>query len=251
MQAMDRVRKLKEHEERERHQLLRQINELTEKPLIVLSLVWVLLLILEFTIGQNQLLGRLALGIWALFVLDFLIEFTIAPQKKQYLKTNWLTALSLLLPALRVLRLFRALRLLRAARAARSVGLIRVITSMNRGIKTLRRLLGGKGIEYVLALTVLIALAGAAGMLYFENPQALRESGFEGDDAQGLSGYGDALWWTAMLLTTLGSEYWPQTAEGRILAFLLALYAFAVFGYVTATIASFFIAKDARRHIAD
>jgi voltage-gated potassium channel len=42
----------------------------------------------------------------------------------------------------------------------------------------------------------------------------------------------------------MGSEYWPQTAEGRILGWLLALYAFAIFGYITATIASFFVGQD-------
>ncbi len=29
----------------------------------------------------------------------------------------------------------------------------------------------------------------------------------------------------------LGSEYWPQTVEGRVLCLLLAFYAFGVFGY--------------------
>jgi voltage-gated potassium channel len=46
-----------------------------------------------------------------------------------------------------------------------------------------------------------------------------------------------------MLLTTLGSEYWPKTAEGRILTFLMSVYAFAIFGYITATIASYFIGR--------
>ena len=50
-----------------------------------------------------------------------------------------------------------------------------------------------------------------------------------------------------MLMTTLGSEYWPHTAEGRVLAFLLALYAFTVFGYVTAILASFFVGHTADR----
>jgi hypothetical protein len=27
--------------------------------------------------------------------------------------------------------------------------------------------------------------------------------------------YGDALWWTATIITTLGSQYWPATAAGR------------------------------------
>jgi voltage-gated potassium channel len=46
-------------------------------------------------------------------------------------------------------------------------------------------------------------------------------------------------------MTTMGSEYWPQTPEGRVLCLILALYAFAVFGYVTATLATFFIGRDA------
>jgi voltage-gated potassium channel len=60
----------------------------------------------------------------------------------------------------------------------------------------------------------------------------------------GFADYSTALWWTAMLLTTMGSEYWPQTAEGRLLCLLLALYAFAIFGYVTAAIAAYFVGKD-------
>jgi len=46
-------------------------------------------------------------------------------------------------------------------------------------------------------------------------------------------------------MTTMGSEYWPQSAEGRGLCFVLALYALGVFGYSTATLASFFIRRDA------
>lgn len=48
-----------------------------------------------------------------------------------------------------------------------------------------------------------------------------------------------------MMITTIGSEYFPQTIEGRVLCFILALYGFAVFGYVTATLATFFVGRDA------
>jgi voltage-gated potassium channel len=48
-----------------------------------------------------------------------------------------------------------------------------------------------------------------------------------------------------MLLTTIGSQFWPVTTEGRALAFLLSLYGLAVLGYLTATFASFFIGRDA------
>ncbi len=63
--------------------------------------------------------------------------------------------------------------------------------------------------------------------------------------------YGEALCWTAMLLTSLGSEYWPQTAEGRVLCLLLALYGFAMFGYVMATLATFFVGRDAESDEAE
>jgi voltage-gated potassium channel len=54
-----------------------------------------------------------------------------------------------------------------------------------------------------------------------------------------------------MILTTMGSQYWPQTVEGRVLCVFLALYAFAVFGYVTATLATFFIGRDAENEEAE
>ena len=57
----------------------------------------------------------------------------------------------------------------------------------------------------------------------------------------------EALWWTAMLMTTLGGEHIPQTVEGRILNFILALYAFVSFGYITATLATFFVESDAKK----
>jgi voltage-gated potassium channel len=87
---------------------------------------------------------------------------------------------------------------------------------------------------------VLVIFSGAAGMYAFEN-------GTPG----GLNSYGEALWWTAMVMTTMGSQYWPQTLEGRVLCVFLALYAFAVFGYVTATLATFFIGRDAENNEAE
>jgi voltage-gated potassium channel len=47
-----------------------------------------------------------------------------------------------------------------------------------------------------------------------------------------------------MLMTTMGSAYWPHTPEGRTLCVLLALYAFSVFGYVTATLATFLVGRE-------
>lgn len=139
-----------------------------------------------------------------------------------------------MVPALRIFRIVRVVRLLRLARVGRGLRLFRLITSLNRGMRALGASLRRRGFGYVLALTVLVLFAGAAGMYAFER-------GVPG----GLNNYGEALWWTAMIMTTMGSEYWPQTFEGRVLCVFLALYAFAIFGYVTATLATYFVGRDA------
>ena len=202
--------------------------------MLVLGFVWLPLLVCELIWNLSPALELAGTIIWVIFIVDFALKFLLAPDKTDYLKASWLTALSLLVPALRVFRIFRVFRILRAARAARGLRLFRVLTSLNRGMKALGASFGRRGFGYVVALTVIVILAGAAGMLAFENE-------VEG----GIKTYGDALWWTAMMMTTIGSEYFPQTAEGRILCFVLALYAFAVFGYVTATLATFFVGRDA------
>jgi voltage-gated potassium channel len=237
----------------QRLELLEHLNNLSDKPLVALSFVWLALLILDLTSGLGPLLQTLSTAIWGIFIVDFVLEFAIAPRKLHYLRRNWLTVISLVLPALRVLRVARALRVLRAARAVRSLSLLRLLTSLNRGMRATRKTLGRRGVGYVVALTVVVTVVGAAGMAFFESPQALREAGYTADAAGGLLNYGEALWWTAMIMTTMGSEYWPQTAEGRILSWLLSLYAFAIFGYITATIASYFVGQDqvAQAPVAD
>jgi voltage-gated potassium channel len=229
-QTSDRKQALRE----ERRQVLEQLEDWLETPMLVLGFVWLALMLWEYVWGISPLLEAVAGVIWIIFILDFAVKFALAPDKTDYLKANWLTAVALAVPALRVFRIFRVVRVLRAARAARGLRLVRVVTSLNRGMKALGASMGRRGFGYVIALSVVVTLAGAAGMYAFENE-------VEG----GLATYGEALWWTAMLLTSLGSEYWPKTAEGRVLCFLLSLYGFAVFGYVTATLATFFIGRDA------
>jgi voltage-gated potassium channel len=220
----------------ERHELLQRVRDWLETPLLVLGFVWLGLLVWELAYGLTPALETLGTVIWVVFVVGFLLEFFLAPHKLQYLRTNWLTVVSLLIPALRV---FRVVRIFRVLRVARGVRLVKVVGSLNRGMKALGASMSRRGFGYVVLLTLLVTFAGAAGMLAFE-----RETATPGAGTQ-LDTYGEALWWTAMLMTTLGSEYWPQTPEGRALCILLALYAFAVFGYVTATLATFFVGRDA------
>src|ERR671933_3050331 len=97
----------------ERWELLEHINTLTDKPMVALSFVWLLLIIVGFTHGLSRALQITSDIIWALFVLDFVLEIIIATHRRAYLRVRWLTAISLLVPALRMLRILQAIRLLR------------------------------------------------------------------------------------------------------------------------------------------
>ena len=211
----------------ERKKLLSSIEKLLEGPMVFLGFVWLLLLIIELVWGLSKTLEYLSITIWVIFIFDFLIKFLLAPVKVRFFKTNWLTAISLIIPALRI---FRVLRLLRALRGVR---LIKVVASLNRGMKSLGATMQRRGFGYVVLLSIAVTFGGAAGMFAIEEGN----TGFEN--------YGMALWWTSMRVITAGSDFWPATPEGRGLAFILSLFGYAVFGYVTATLATFFIGRDA------
>lgn len=213
-----------------RHLFLKQVAETV---MIGLAFVWVGLLIVELAWGLSPALADVFNAIWAIFILDFMVRLILAENRIRYLKTNWITAFSLVIPALRV---FRIVYVLRLAPVMRGIRMVRLLTSFNRSMRALGRTMEQRGFGYVMILTVIVVLAGAAGMYAFER-ESMEQEGFDT--------YGDALWWTAMIITTLGSQYWPVTTAGRILCLFLALYAFAVFGYITAVLASHFVGRDA------
>ena len=86
-------------------------------------------------------------------------------------------------------------------------------------MRALGMAMGRRGFGYVMALTLVVTLAGAAGMHAFER---------DSPDGTGLLTYGAALWWTAMIITTMGSDYWPRSPEGRILCLALSVYSLGV-----------------------
>lgn len=214
---------------RERDSLLRRITNFLEGPMIFLGFVWLVLLIVELIFGLTPAMQMLSVTIWIIFIIDFVIKFILAPDKIKFLKQQWLTAISLIVPALRIVRLVRFVRI---ARGLRGLRLVKVVGSLNRGMKSLSATMRRRGVKYVVVLTLVIIFGGSAGMHAFEK-------------GYGLNNYWESLWWTAMLITSIGSEYWPQTGEGKVLSLILSIYGFCVFGYITASLASFFVGRDA------
>lgn len=217
-----------------RWRLLRDLDEWLTVPMVLLSLAWLAIVVWELVSGSTELLTTLGTVIWVIFIVEFVIRFALAPAKVPFLRSNWLTIIALVVPAL---RLFRGLTLLRASRALRGIRLVRIVGTANRSMNALKATLARRAFGYVAGLTLLVIGLGSAGMLNFENASEV-DGGF--------TSYGDALWWTGMLVATIGTEYWPVTTEGRLLTMLLALYGLAMFGYITATFASFFVGRDAQ-----
>jgi len=184
--------------QQERYRLLRTIENLLEGPMVFLGFVWLALLICELIWGLSKPLEYLSLSIWGLFIIDFVAKFLLAPFKVAFLKKNWLTAVSLIIPALRIFRLIRVIRLLRGIRGIR---LVRIVSSVNRGMKSLGSTMKRRAVGYVLLITIIVI--------------------------------------------TAGNEFNPLTTEGRLLGFLIAVFGYTIFGYVTATFATYFIGRDA------
>lgn len=56
--------------------------------------------------------------------------------------------------------------------------------------------------------------------------------------------FGDALWWAATTVTTVGyGDRYPTTGQGRLIAVGLMVVGIALLGVVTATIAAWFVER--------
>ena len=211
-----------------RYELLEQLEELLNLPMAILGFAWLALLVADLVWGLTPNLETLLIIIWIIFIADFFIELLLAPKKSAFLKANWLTIIALIVPAIRIFRVLRILRF------ARGLALTRIVSTINRSMRSLRFTMGRRGFGYVVALASIVALAGSSGMYAFER-------GINPD----IKSFGAALWY-AVIAITISTDYWPYSPEGRILAFLLGLFSLAVTGYVTAALASYFIGRDAQ-----
>jgi voltage-gated potassium channel len=209
-------------------------EEVLEAFLTFLALAFAAIVVVEFTAdltpAQSRWLELSGLVIWLIFTVDFVVRLALAGSKAAYLRSNWLSALAVLLPAFRVARIFRAIRVLRLLRLGR------VVTTAGRSVRAAQEVVPG-GIGYVALLSGLLILLGAAGMYTLERDAS----------GSGIDSFGDALWWAAGTLTTIGSGIDPVTLEGRVLAVLMMVFGLGIGGFITATVAVFLLGRKEER----
>src|SRR4029079_13697214 len=162
--------------------------------------------------------------LWLVFVAEFSWRWYIAIDRRRFVRHN-LIGLSVVVfpvvPALRALRLARLLR----------IGVVgaRVVDQSDAIVKR-------SNVKYAVLIAGVIILL-AATMVWsaeHDHPGATIHS------------LPDATWWAVTTITTVGyGDKYPVTVEGKAVALTLMLVGIAIFGLVSATLASLFVERDA------
>ncbi|MEU5534766.1 potassium channel family protein [Streptomyces sp. NPDC020362] len=154
--------------------------------------------------------------VWGAFAADYLVRLTLAPRRKEFVRTHWPDLCAVVLPMLQPLRLLRLVStLLLVGRRARMAPQIRLTT-------------------YVVGSVIGLLMFGSLAVLSVE-----RES-----PNGNIRTLGDAVWWSFTTMTTVGyGDHAPTTGLGRMIAVGLMLSGIALLGVVTANIAAWFISR--------
>ena len=211
-----------------------RIEKTTEPFMVLLGFVFLVCLTADFAAtdmseANRRFLNQVEAGIYYIYAIDFIILFLLSLDRWDFLKRNWLLALSMVLPALRPLRLLRSVSALRAITATRALGVV------DRGIDNLQGVFASRAMGYMILLTIVVTLVGATMTYQVDHDHP-------GSD---LTTYGNAVWWAATLITTINSGLDPVSGWGRVIGMVLRIYAMGVFGYLTASIAAYFIRRVA------
>ncbi|WP_194834101.1 potassium channel family protein [Nocardia sp. XZ_19_369] len=159
-------------------------------------------------------LSRVDIAIWALFAIDFGTRFVLSTRRWEFLRTHPVELLIVLIPP------FRPLRLVRAA--------VLVLGTLNRQSLTQRSRLS------VFVGTSSILVLFLCSLAFFD-----AEYGVEGSK---VLSFGDALWWSAVSVTTVGyGDVYPVTVEGRLISLVLMTFGIGLISFAIGTTTSWVI----------
>ncbi len=156
-----------------------------------------------------------------IFLLDFVVGFAIARDKRQFLTWGWIDLLSSI-PVLESFRAGRIIRVIRILRVLRGIRLARILAQY------LQRHRADGAFLAAIFLSLLLLLLSSVAILQVEQ--------VDGANIQTAS---DALWWAIVTMTTVGyGDKFPVTTAGRIIASVLMISGVGLFGTLSGSVAS-------------
>jgi voltage-gated potassium channel Kch len=194
--------------------------------LSVLSIVNMVLAIAPFSAAVHNVVLIVDGVLCLIFLADFFLRLTRAPQKRTYLidERGWLDLLgSLPFPGLRLARLFR---MARVSSILRRYGPRRIweMIAVDRA---------GSALLGTLFLTIIVLEFGSLFVLAAEA---------RADNANILTA-SDALWWSYVTVTTVGyGDRFPVTTSGRLVGVAMLTIGVGLFGVLTGFLANAFLA---------
>lgn len=204
------------------HDLAWKWSRWTVWPMFVLSVVFMALQ-LALLFGRSDMrewefvtIGGLFLGLWAAFIVDFLIRLLAQKNKRLYLKDHWVELVVLAIPILRPgLPLYYLWK----------------TPYFNRGTA---RVLRQRYLITVAAIAVFFLYLVSTGVYLVEH------------NAKGanITSWGDAMWWGVVTITTVGyGDVYPVTFFGRLLGALMMVVGLLLIGVVSGSFVGYLSEK--------
>ncbi len=168
--------------------------------------------------------------LWIIFVAEFWTRWYLALERWIFVRHNLIDLTVVALP------MFPAVRALRVARLLR-IGVIgaRVVDQSESIVKR-------SNTKYAIGVALLIVLLAALMVWSVEHE----------DPTSSIHSLNDALWWAITTVTTVGyGDKYPSSPEGKGIAITLMVLGIAVFGLVSATLASLFVENDTKDEYED
>ncbi|RLT28355.1 MAG: ion transporter [Chloroflexi bacterium] len=214
--------------------LRQRFNNAIDVPMLILALAFVPLLIIpevaEISPELQFELDVVDWIIWSAFAFELVVNIYLADARRSYVRQRWFDVAIVLLPFLQPLRITRSVRVLRLLRA------IRVVSVAARIHHAIRDIFFVHGVQYVLAVAMLLLVIAAAAVTHFE-----RSAGGS------INSFGTGPWWALTTVTTVGyGDTYPVTPEGRGIAVFVMLLGIGLFGTLTASVAAYFATSSER-----
>jgi voltage-gated potassium channel len=198
----------------------------TAVPLLCLGLVFLAAFAIEVLWASappwvGDALRGVQVVIWVLFLTDYAVRFSLSTTRWEFVRRSWIDLAAVLLPFLRPLSPLALLGVVHRAGRTRA-----------------RR----SAVVYAGGTTLLLFTVCSLGVLKAER----------GQPGANIITLGDATWWAAVTVATVGyGDRYPVTLEGRLIALALMATGVALLGLVIANVAAWFIERFGLEELSD